>query len=336
MALLAVNSVSRNAILGLALLLAAAVPGAAPQQEPGASNEETVASLAAGRVVIAVVKGAILVGTVENPIEADTHPPIPVAIGSQRVGVILGAVRWSSPSTQREIARLDEDLPHMHSTAVTQTPHLTVGATGAEASDLEMVGRGMLDRLNEVAQDLHSKVDMPANEPLAELIIADYFPSYGPEVWQLAYGMKQQEETPGYFTTRVLLPSYVQLWPPEKGQPKTLVEFAYPPENPPPTLLDLLKQKDPRLQSLIASDAKMAGVARLLLSGDSNKVLPADATQFLRAALDAIEPPKARETMAMIDEENGISWILSPPREQPLPGVAPARPPDAPSLLHPN
>ena len=256
----------------------AAIAGAAPQQEPGAANEETVASLAAGRVVIAVVKGAILVGTVENPIEADTHPPIPVAIGSERVGVILGAVRWSSPSTQREIARLDEDLPHLHSRAVTQAPHLTTEASGAEASDLEMVGRGMLDRLNEVAQDLHSKVDLPANEPLAELIVADYFPSYGPEVWQLAYGMKQQEETPGYFTTRVLLPSYVQLWPPEKGQAKTLIEFAYPPENPPPALLDLLKSKDARLQGMIASDAKMAGVARLLLSGDSNKRLPADAT----------------------------------------------------------
>ncbi len=335
MPFLATNSLSRSLILGLGVLLSA-VPRAAPQQEPGASNEETVASLAAGRVVIAVVKGAILVGTVENPIEADTHPPIPVAIGSQRVGVILGAVRWSSPSSQREIARLDEDLPHLHSTAVTQTPHLTVEASGAVASDLESVGRGMLDRLNEVAQDLHSKVDLPANEPLAELIIADYFPSYGPEVWQLAYGMKQQEETPGYFTTRVLLPSYVQLWPPEKGQPKTLVEFAYPPENPPPTLLDLLKQKDPRLQGLIASDAKMAGVARLLLSGDSNKIPPADGTQFLRAALDAIEPPKARETMAMIDQDNGISWILRPPHEEPLPGLVPTRPPDAPSLLHPQ
>ena len=332
---LAAHPVSRSAIFALGLLLAA-VSGAAPPQEPGASNEETVASLAAGRVVIAVVKGAILVGTVENPIEADTHPPVPVAIGSERIGVILGAVRWSSPSSQREIARLDEDLPHLHSTAVTPTPHLTVEASGSEASDLESVGRGMLDRLNEVAQDLHSKVDLPVNEPLAELIIADYFPSYGAEVWKLAYGMKQQEETPGYFTTRVLLPSYVQLWPPEKGQLKTLVEFSYPPENPPPTLLDLLKQKDPRLQGLIASDTKMAAVARLLLAGESNKIPPADATQFLRAALDTIEPPKSRETMALIDEQNGISWVLPPPREQPLPGIAPARPPEAPSLMHPN
>jgi hypothetical protein len=324
----------RTAILGLVAFLLPA-PRLA-QQEPGASNEETVASLAAGRVVIAVVKGAILIGTVENPIEADTRPPTPVQIASERVGVILGTVRWSSPSSQREIARLDEDLPHLRSAAVTQTPRLTTDATGVEASDLEVVGRGLLDRLNEVAQDLHSNVHMPANEPLAELIVADYFTGYGPEVWQLSYGMKQQEETPGYWTTRVLLPSYVQTFPPPKGQPRTLVEFAYPPENAPPTVLDLLRQKDPRLESLMASDPKMAGVGRLLLAGESTKILPADATQFLRAALDAIAPPSTRETMAMISEEDGFSWILPPPHEQPLPGIAPNRPPEAPSLLHPQ
>jgi len=165
----------RTAILGLIAFLLL-VPRLAPQQEPGSSNEETVASLAAGRVVIAVVKGAILIGTIENPIEADTRPPTPVQIASERVGVILGTVRWSSPSSQREIARLDEDLPHLRSAAVTQTPHLTTDATGAEASDLEMVGRGLLDRLNEVAQDLHSRVDMPANEPLAQFKTANKLP----------------------------------------------------------------------------------------------------------------------------------------------------------------
>src|ERR1700691_3163270 len=190
----------RTAILALTALLLVA-PRLAPQQEPGAANEETVASLAAGRVVIAVVKGAILIGTIENPIEADTRPPTPVGIGSERVGVILGAVRWSSPSSQREIARLDEDLPHLRSRAVTQAPHLATDPAGTEATDLESVGQGLLDRLNEVAQDLHAKVDLPAKEPLAELILADYAVGYGLEVWHLSYAMKQQEETPGYWTT---------------------------------------------------------------------------------------------------------------------------------------
>ena len=80
----------------------------------------------------------------------------------------------------------------------------------------------------------------------------------------------------------------------------------------------------------------MAEVARLLLPGDSNKILPADATQFLRAALDAIAPPNTRETMAIINEENGFSWVLPPPREATAAGHPPARPPEAPSLLHPS
>jgi len=326
-----------GAILALLPLLLT-VPGLAPQESPGASNEETVASLAAGRVVIAVVKGAIVIGTIENPIESDTHPPTPVPIGSEKVGIILGPVRWSSPSAHREIARLDEDLPHLRSTAVTQTPHLATEPVGSEASDLEVTGRGFLDRLNELAQDLHGKVDLPASEPFAELIVADYFSGYGPEVWQLAYKMKQLEETPGYYTTRVLLPSYVQLYPPEKGQPHTLIEFAYPPENSPPALLDLLRGNDPRLQALVSSDAKMSGVARLLLAGESQKALAADATQFLRAALDALAPPGSRETMCVISEEDGFSWVLPPPKEQPLKGqgLAPTRAPDAPSLLHPS
>src|SRR6202050_1680158 len=130
----------RTASVGLMALLLLA-PRLAPEQEPGAANEETVASLAAGRVVIAVVKGAILIGTVENPIEADTHPPTPVAIGSVQVGVILGAVRWSLPSSHREIARLDEDLPHLRSRAVTEAPRLNTDPVGREATDLESVGQ---------------------------------------------------------------------------------------------------------------------------------------------------------------------------------------------------
>jgi hypothetical protein len=330
------KSVLKFGLAMLAAILVAAVPQAAAQEQAAATAEETVASLAAGRVVIAVVKGAILVGTIENPIEADTHPPTPVAIGSARLGVLLGAVRWSSPSSRQEIARLDEDLPHMHSRAVTQAPQLGADPVGTEATDLESIGKGLLDRLNELAQNLHDKVDLPASEPLTELIIAGYQQGYGPEVWHLAFAIKQREEQPGYFTTRVLLPSYVQSWPPEKGQPHTLIEFSYPPENPPTTLLELLRQKDPRLQKLIAADPKMAEVAAHFLAGESNKALPADATQFLRAALDAIAPPNTRETMAIITELDGFAWVLQPPAEKPLPGLRPARQPDAPSLLHPS
>ena len=322
--------------LGAMLILAFSpgAPRAAAQQTSTAPEEETLVNLAAGRVVIAVVKDAILVATVENPVEPETRPPTPVALGSARAGVILGAVEWTAPASHRQIARLDRELPRLHSSLVTPAPHLQPQAD-AEATDIEATGQALLERLNEVARELHGKVDIPATEPIAELILADYASGYGPEVWQLAYKITQVQQQTDYWTTRVLRPSYLQYWPPEKGQPRTLVEFAYPPENAPTPLLTLLQQKDPRLQKLIASDPQMARVAGQLLEGDSTKVPAADATQFLRAALDAVGPPNARQTMAIIGRETGFDWVLAPPPEPPSPSVQPERPPGAPTLVKP-
>lgn len=312
------------------LFAACALPVSA--QEPGAPSEETVASLAAGRVVIAVVKDAILVATVENPIEADTHPPIPVAISTDRVGVILGAVRWSSPSTQQQIAWLDQELPHLRSRTASFTPRLGESQGGEEATDIEEIGQGLLERLNDVAQGLHGKVDLSGGDPLAELIIADYHSNYGPEIWQLTFGIKQEEEETDYWTTRVLRPRYLQFWPPEKGQPRTLVEFSYPSDAALTPLLTLLEQKDPRLEKIVGSDPQMADVASHFLAGESNKASAAGATQFLRAVLDAIAPPKARETMAIINPETGFAWILPPPPEPKVALPQADRRADAPSL----
>ena len=45
------------------------------QETASAPTEEIVVNLASGRVVIAVVKDAILIGTVETPIEPQTYVP---------------------------------------------------------------------------------------------------------------------------------------------------------------------------------------------------------------------------------------------------------------------
>ena len=68
------------------------LPSALQAQEVTAPpSEEIVANLAAGRVIVAVVKDAIIIATVENPIESQTHPPIPVELNSRRAGVLFGA-----------------------------------------------------------------------------------------------------------------------------------------------------------------------------------------------------------------------------------------------------
>lgn len=315
-------------------------PSAVAQDPSPKLGQELVANLAAGRVVIAVVKDAILIGTVENPIEAETRLPAPVEIETSRVGIILGPIDWFSPSSQQQVARLDRELPHLKAYQVKVTPHLTPSQGGDEASDIEATGQGLQQRLNEVAKGLHARLHLPENEPLAELIVADYLNGYGAEVWQLNFGFKQEQQKGDYWETRVLKPTYTQFWPPEKGQPKTLVEFNYPPENAPASLLELLRQKDPRLEKIRSSDAQMALVATELLQGESTKLYAADTTQFLRAALAAIAGPKSRQSVAMIGIEKGFSWILPPPAEEAPPRPLPAqaeqqreRPADAPPSL---
>jgi hypothetical protein len=343
----------RLAGIFLAVLLCAAslLPTAARQAEQNsqASGQEVVANLAAGRVVVLVVKDAILLATVENPIESETMPPAPVEMQTMKAGVILGPIDWFSPSTQLDIARLDKELPHLTTHLVATTPptgpHLGGAPQGGEqASAIEATGLGVGERLNQIAKGLRTKLNLPADEPFLQLIIADYVGGYGPEVWQLAYGVKQEQQKGEYWETRVLRPSYVQFWPPEKGQPKTLMEFSYPIDNKTPTLLQLLQQKDPRLEKVRNSDPQMAMVASQIQT-DSSKLFAANATQYLRAALAAVTPPQSRQTLAIIGMERGFTWILAPPpppeRTRPAqtaqavgqPQQPKERPADSPSLL---
>jgi hypothetical protein len=316
-------------------LLSGALLGSfvAAQQASETPREEIVANLAAGRVVVAVVKDAILVGTVENPIEAQTRPPTPVQLSGERMAVTLGAIDWFSPSSREDLARIDLELPHLRSHLIASGPHLQQSQSGTEAADIEVIGQGVLERLNEVARELHSKIAQPADEPLAQLIVADFMSGYGPEVWQLTYDLEQEQQQGDYWDTRVLRPKYLQFWPPEKGQPRTLVEFAYPPENAPPSLLDLLRQKDPRIEKVVAADPVMADVVARILEGDTRKIRSPDGVQFLRAALAAIAPPSARETFAVIGQETGFAWVLPPPPEPKKPRVQQERPAEAPSLI---
>ena len=329
--------------IGMAAVLAGGaawccvLPGAGAQNDPQAQVEEVVVNQAAGRVVIAVVKGAILIGTVEEAIEPGTRPPVPVPVNGNRAGVILGAVQWTSPSLSKDLARLDLELPHIREAVLGDAPTLG-GGENKEASDIEAIGKPLRDRLGEVAGSIHGKVDWPTNEPVAELVLADYIADYGPEVWQITYSMEQQQQHGDYWVTNVDDPVYLQSWPPEKGQPHTLMEFDYPAKATQAFVLDLLRQKDPRLDKLVHSDPQMADAAGKFLSGDSMKITAGEATQFLRAALGAIAPANAPQTMAIITQDRGFDWILPPPPEPKTakPSLQNTRPADAPSLGHPH
>jgi hypothetical protein len=334
----------RAAVLILALGLS---PAALRAQETTAPpSEEVVANLASGRVVIAVVKDAIIIATVENPIETQTHPPIPVQLNGLRAGVLLGAVDWFSPTSQVVFARLDHELPYLHGTPAAVDDRLDraqpLDLRTSEATDLETVGLGVWKRLNQITADLHAKVTLPAHEPVVQLVLIGYVRDYGPEVWLLSLDLRQELRRLDYYDTSVTRPTYVQFWPPEKTELHTLLEFQYPPETKSPTLLDLMKGNDPRIEKICSADPKMRAVATLFVQGDYKKILAADALQFLRAALNATTDPKFRQTLAVIRAETGFEWILKPPAEPkyvPTPQQAEEeknRPPDRPSLLGPQ
>src|SRR6202047_454416 len=306
------------------------------QQRQDTPSDEVVANLAAGRVIIAVVKDAILTATIENPVEPQTRIPTPVELGTKSLGIFLGAVEWTAPSSHLVIARLDRDLPRLHGQVASSGPHLQQAQPGAEAGDIDSIGHGVAERLNEIARNLHGKIDLPPGEPLAQLILADYMEYYGPEIWQLTFTLKQSMQREDYFDTHIPLPQYRQLWPPEKGQPRSLVEFHYPPEDSQPSLLDLIRNNNPEIEKVCSSDVKMREVRDHLLHGESNKILVVDAIQFLRGALNVVASPNARETFASIGMESGFSWILKPPAESQKPEEKKERPPEAPSLLHPQ
>lgn len=305
-------------------------PRANAQTDDAPSTGEVVANLAAGRVVIAVVKDAIVVGTLENPIEVQTLPPTPVLLSSERFGVFLGPVDWWSPPAQREIGELNQELPRLHTFAVATPPHLGQSQGGDQPYEIEIAGESLHQRLNALAQSLHTQLNWPANQPFAQLIVADYFASYGPEIWQLSYRIEQEQQDGDFWTSTIDPPTFLQFWPPEKGQPRTLVEFDYPSQNAPASVLQLLRQKDPRVERAVQSGPEMSAVAQHFLDGTCNKVRAADATQFLRAVLDAIAAPHARETMGVLHPETGFSWILAPPPEAPT--HRENRPPGAPTL----
>jgi hypothetical protein len=334
---------TRFLLCGAALCLA--IPcfpgGAAAQDTYVQPSQEIVVNLAAGRVIIAVVKDAILIATIENPVEPATRPPTPVEVSSLRAGIILGADQWLSPATRQELALLDRELPHLRRNVASSAalgPHLQAAAGGDEATDVESFGQGLLERLNALAGEFHNKLPLAPDEPIAQVIFADYLPGYGPEVWHFSFTVEQTlTEHEDYWNTRVKRPQYEQIYPPEKKQPKTLMEFDYPAAGSSPTVLEMLRQKDPRVQALVSSDANMIEVANRLLAGESNKILAVDATQFFRALIDAITPKNARQTMAVIKPEAGFQWVLQPPAEA-TPPSAQQKPREAgaPSLASPS
>ena len=305
-----------------AAVFVAALPASGQEQNAA----EIVVNLAAGRVDVCVAKGALFVAATDEKVEPGSHPPEMMPLGTGRVGVLLGAVEWIRPGTAIPSVRLDVELEHIIREL---GPMQGAGTAGEQASDIETIGVALLEQIRGVASGFHHKIDLHPDEPLVELLLADYQGGYGFEVWVLQYRIQQEVLGNGYYETRVLRPAYTQLYPPEKGQPRTLMEARYPPETQGASLLELLKQNDPRLQTIRASSSKLFEATGHLLEGESPKANPEDVGAFLRAALPAVLPADTHMALAEITEEKEFVWLVEP--TEPRPASAPGDS-DAPSL----
>ena len=292
-------------------------------------EDEIVANLSGGRVIIHVANDIIIFAAIDQPIEANPAPPRVMNLDSTHVGVLLGASEWQSPADPKPF-RIDRNMTHIGA----RDPRYQDDPTGAEP-DLETMGVALLEKLRPLAAQLHHKLNFPSEEPVLEVVIIGFAPNnYGPEVWTAEFRIDQQQiaSKEDYWQTRVLRPRFTQLYPPEgKHSPRTLVEVRYPADAPGVPLAGLLQQNDPSIARLRSSDPRFSKVVDNIEKGQAQKASAADSTDFLRAVVPIIAG-NARFVIGTMEEQRGFHWVVEP--DEPIEKVKEDknRPADAPTL----
>jgi hypothetical protein len=302
-------------------------------------DQEVAVNLTEGRIVVCATKDAILLAAMDAHGEAGSRPPEITILSAVRIGVMLGATEWVLPDSKDKPVQLDAEFTKLVAAALNNGGPKD---DAFRASDLESIGIAVLERLRALAAQLHHKVSLGEEEPLIRIVLAGYVREYGPEAWVIDYHIAQDALGNDIWRTRVLRPSYNQIYPPEKGKPKTIMEVRYPPENratSEPELLDLLQQNDSRLMSIRAANEIRAKSVAFAVDGQSQKSDAAGLVDFLKAALPAVTPPQTKLTMAKVDYDGGFQWLLQPPKAPaPPPGQAAKEKtpeePERPTLLH--
>ena len=305
--------------------MATATPSFAVPQE----SEEIVANLAGGRVIIHVASEKIVLAAIDQPQEIKSIPPRLMDLDATHVAILLGAIEWHI-SSQPKPVRLDRDFVRL-----TKKDQRSQSDPGEAAPDLEQIGVSFLERLRPLVSQLHHKIDLQPDEPIFEVVVIGYAPdNYGPEVWALEYHVEQSDAgtKQDYLQTRLLRPRYTQLYPPEKHQPRTLIEARYPADMKDVPLLGLIDSNDPKIAKLRNSEPRWGKVLDLINKGQAHKANPTDAADFLRAALPLIAGNQ-RFILGTIEQQHGFDWIVPP--DEPIEPKQPAdknRPPEAPTL----
>lgn len=317
------TGIIRAVAVALLLLIPLLLPAAAQELNRG---NEIVANLAGGRVIVHVAKDEIVFAAIDHPIEANSIPPRALSIDSGHIGVLLGASEWRHTADPVPL-RLDKDFARIGGTSPYYAPN-----PDEIAPDLDTMGVAFLERLRPLVSQLQHKIDFPADEPLFEIVVIGYLHDYGPEVWTIEFRIQQEEiATRGdFWQTRLLRPRYTQLYPPEKREPKTLVEVRYPANMEGPTLLQLIKGNYPDFDDLAKGQPRFLKVLEDIDRGQANKAAPQDAADFLRAAVPIIAG-KSKYFIGTATER-GFDWVVPPDEPVEKAKEDKNRPPEAPSL----
>ena len=329
------GSLQRFSSLFILFLLAfvPAIPARAPQSTQ--PEDEIIANLAGGRVIVHVAKdGNIVFAAIDQPMEAGAVPPRLADLDSTHVAVLLGASEWRLPADPNPI-RLDRDFQRISG----RDPKAQYNQPGEAEPDLETIGIAFLEKLRPLVTQLHHKIDLAPDEPLLELVLIGYGANnYGPEVWTVEYRVQQQQIAVRgeYWQTRLLRPRFTQLYPPEgKHTPRILVETRYPADLQEPTLMALIQGSDPVIDKLRSAEPRFAKVVAAVDKGEAQKAVPIDAADFMRAVLPLIAG-KNRFILASMEEQHGFTWIVPP--DEPVEKAKKQdkddknRPPEAPTL----
>jgi hypothetical protein len=299
-------------IVVLAFVVAASCRGAAAQSQD--TENEIIANLAGGRVIVHVTKDDVIVfAAIDHPVETGSVPPRIAELDSMHIGVLLGASEWRLPADPKPI-RLDRDYAE---------------------PDLETFGVSFLETLRPLTSQLHHKIDIASDEPLFEIVVIGFAPNhYGPEVWTVEYRIQQEQVgvRAEYWQTRILRPRFTQLYPPEKHAPRTIVEARYPSDVKAPTVMEMIQGNDPRVAQLRNGEPRFGKVLEVVDRGQAQKAVSVDAEDFMRALLPLIAG-KATFMLGKMDDEHGLDWIVPP--EEPVEKTKKDdkdRPPEAPSL----
>ncbi len=308
------------------LFFAMALPVWAQDRE-----EEIVANLAGGRVIVHVARDIVIFAAIDQPVEPHGIPPRVVGIDSGHIGVLFGASEWRSPADPKPI-RLDRNYQRVGATRTRD-----YGGPEEAEPDLEMIGTAFLEKLRPLVDQLHHKIDFPSDEPVLQIVLIGFAPrDYGPEVWVVEYHIEQEEvATRGqeYWQTRVLRPHFTQLYPPEKHAPRLLVESRYPAGLKGPTLEEMIKSNDPRIASIL-QNARFEKVLENLRSGSAQKAPAVESVDFMRAVLPLVAG-NSSFLIGTLDEQHGLNWVVPPSEPVEKAEEDKNRPPGAPTLRGP-